>query len=250
MLRWWIGRFRGLRRFSESTPWRRRRALASTLAAATTLVLSACGPAGNGRPEPNALVDQYLTAIAEGDATAASKLDAAAIEAAHGDDERIDVQTLRSDDVLEFAENLIDDVVVDEGSHPGDGGDDTRRVSFSFTIDDEEYRSSLGVRWEEDSAEWQLTDSLTVNFSTEAVVNRASYESAPFQIAGLSDTLSDDPSTAPLRYLVYPGVYRVTSAIPARLLTRDAETVQLVVATLEADAGAQFDVVKLPSDAD
>ncbi|MGO2521098.1 MAG: hypothetical protein ACTH8F_13320 [Microbacterium sp.] len=217
---------------------------------ALVLVLSACGPVGDDRPEPNALVEQYLTAIAEGDAAAASELDAAAIEEAHGGDESIDVQSLRVDEVLEFAENRIDDIAVNERSHPGDHGPDTRRVSFAFTIADDEYDSSLEVRWEEDSDEWRLTESLTVNFSTEAVRNQASYESAPFQIAGISRTLSEDAATAPLRYLVYPGVYRVTSAIPADLLTRDAEPVQDVVATTKADTGAQFDVVRLPSDAE
>lgn len=250
MSRCWIGWSRALRRSSERPSPCGRGAVAAALAVAVALVLCACGPVGDGRPDPSALVERYLAAIAEGDAAAASQLDAAAVEEAHGDDETIDVQSLRIDDVLGFAENRIDDVAVDERSHPGDDGPDTRRVSFAFTIADEEYRSSLEVRWEKDSAEWRLTESLTVNFSTEAVLNRASYESAPFQIAGIRRALSEDPATAPLRYLVYPGVYRVTSAIPAHLLTRDAEAVQDVVATTKADAGAQFNVVQLPSDAE
>lgn len=81
----------------------------------------------------------------------------------------------------------------------------------------------------------------------EAVQSKVSLEPAPFRIAGVDEVLATDAKEAPLLYLVYPGVYRITSEIPKELLVPGTDTAQTVVDAMPGDVFVQFDVTELPS---
>lgn len=226
----------------------------SLLAAACLLVVlpiatTGCA-AGSSRPDPTETVSEYLTAIAEGDAATATALDASAVAAQHEGsttEEVGDFETLRSDAVLQGAESRIDGVTVEVGSAAVGGDQDVRRVLFTYELDGQETSSSLQVRWNESSSAWELTQSLTLSMSIEAVQSKVSLEPAPFRIGGVDDVLATDADEAPLLYLVYPGVYRITSEIPRELLVPGTDTAQTVVAAMPGDVFVQFDVTELPS---
>ena len=222
---------------------------ASGLLALLPLMLTGC-VGGSGRPEPTEVVTQYLSAIAEGDASTATALDAAAVAAQHEGsttEEVGDFETLRTDAVLQGAESRIDSVTVEPRAAAVGGDDDVRRVLFTYELDGEETSSSLQVKWDESSSTWELEQSLTLSMSIDAVQSKVSLEPAPFRIGGVDETMAADAQQAPLLYLVYPGVYRITSDIPKELLVPGTDTVQTVVAAMPGDVFVQFDVTELPS---
>lgn len=222
---------------------------ASGLLALVPLILTGC-VGGAGRPEPTEVVSEYLSAIAAGDAATATALDAAAVAEQHAGsttEEIGDFDTLRTDAVLGGAEGRIDSVSVEPRAAAVGGDEDVRRVLFTYELDGKETSSSLQVKWDESSATWELTQSLTLSLSIEAVQSKVSLEPAPFRIAGVDEVLAKDAQEAPLLYLVYPGVYRITSEIPKELLVPGTDTAQTVVAAMPGDVFVQFDVTELPS---
>lgn len=222
---------------------------ASGLLALVPLILTGC-VGGSGRPEPTEVVSEYLSAIAAGDASTATALDAAAVAAQHEGsttEEIGDFETLRTDAVLDAAEGRIDSVSVEPRAAAVGGDQDVRRVLFTYELDGKETSSSLQVKWDESSSTWELTQSLTLSMSIEAVQSKVSLEPAPFRIAGVDEVLATDAQEAPLLYLVYPGVYRITSEIPKELLVPGTDTAQTVVAAMPGDVFVQFDVTELPS---
>lgn len=222
---------------------------ASGLLALVPLILTGC-VGGSGRPEPTEVVSEYLSAIAAGDASTATALDAAAVAAQHEGsttEEIGDFETLRTDAVLDAAEGRIDSVSVEPRAAAVGGDQDVRRVLFTYELDGKETSSSLQVKWDESSSTWELTQSLTLSMSIEAVQSKVSLEPAPFRIAGVDEVLATDAQEAPLLYLVYPGVYRITSEIPKELLVPGTDTAQTVVAAMPGDVFVQFDVTALPS---
>lgn len=222
---------------------------ASGLLALVPLILTGC-VGGSGRPEPTEVVSEYLSAIASGDAATATALDASAVAAQHAGsttEEIGDFDTLRTDAVLEGAEGRIESVSVEPRAAAVGGDQDVRRVLFTYELDGKETSSSLQVKWDESSSTWELTQSLTLSMSIEAVQSKVSLEPAPFRIAGVDEVLATDAQEAPLLYLVYPGVYRITSEIPKELLVPGTDTAQTVVAAMPGDVFVQFDVTELPS---
>lgn len=222
---------------------------ASGLLALVPLILTGC-VGGSGRPEPTEVVSEYLSAIASGDAATATALDASAVAAQHTGsttEEVGDFETLRTDAVLGGAEGRIESVSVEPRAAAVGGDEDVRRVLFTYELDGKETSSSLQVKWDESSATWELTQSLTLSMSIEAVQSKVSLEPAPFRIAGVDEVLATDAQEAPLLYLVYPGVYRITSEIPEELLAPGTDTAQTVVAAMPGDVFVQFDVTELPS---
>lgn len=108
--------------------WADRRIAALSLAA--VFALSGCAAGAPERPDPVPLVEDYLTAIAEGDANAATALDEAAVMREAEQTSRAeygDLTTLRSPSVLEHAEELISDIVVDKTSKAESGSDGEAR---------------------------------------------------------------------------------------------------------------------------
>ncbi|MGO2931052.1 hypothetical protein [Microbacterium sp.] len=222
---------------------------ASGMVSLLSLLLTGC-IGGPQRPDPTEVVTEYLTAIATGDASTATALDAAAVEEQHGGstaEEVGDFDTLRTDAVLQGAEALITDVTVEPRAAEVDGDADVRRVRFTYELDGQEQDASLQVRWDESESAWVLTQSLTLSMSVDAVQSKVSLEPAPFRLGGVDEVFAADPESAPMLYLVYPGVYHVTADIPRELLARGAESAQTVVAEMPGDAFVQFDVVELPS---
>lgn len=215
------------------------------------LALGGCASDAS-RPDPGDVVEQYLEAIASGDAKAATALDAAAVEqentASDSDGEAPDLTQLRTDAVLSGADERISDPVVgDDEAEPG-AGDDTRRVGFTFMLDGQKHSSSLAVRWDDGAGTWVLQQSFTVKLFVNASQSKAVTELAPFTVAGLDQPIDPDPKTGPLYHLVYPGVYTVTAAFDTSLLDggHDAMT---VTADPTGDATVDFAVTTLPSQA-
>ncbi len=205
---------------------------------------------GSDRPEPTEVVSEYLTAIAAGDAATATALDADAVAAQHAGsttEEIGDFETLRTDAVLEGAEARIESVSVEPRAAAVGGDENLRRVLFTYELGGRETSASLQVKWDESSSTWELTQSLTLSMSIEAVQSKVSLEPAPFRIGGVEGILATDAEEAPLLYLVYPGVYRITSEIPKELLVPGTDTAQTVVAEMPGDVFVQFDVSELPS---
>ncbi len=202
------------------------------------------------RPDPTEVVSEYLAAIAEGDATTATALDGAAVEAEYAGTTTAEVgdfETLRTDAVLHGADGRIEDVEVQPRAAKVDGDENVRRVLFSYELDGEPHESSLQVRWDDQASEWTLTQSLTLSLSIEAVQSKVELEPAPFRIAGIDEIVAPEADAAPLLYLVYPGQYTIEAAFPSELLARGAEGTQTVVADIPGDVLVQFDVVELPS---
>lgn len=222
--------------------------MASGLAVVSAIVLTGC--VGAQRPEPTAVVGEYLAAIAEGDAKTATALDGAAVEAERAGSTTAEVgdfETLRTDGVLLGADGRIEDVEVQPRAAKVDGDDDLRRVLFSYELDGEPHESSLQVRWDDEASEWTLEQSLTVPLSIDAVKSKVVLEPAPFRIAGIDEIVAPDAEDAPLLYLVYPGKYTIEAAFGSELLAPGAEGTQTIVADIPGDVLVQFDVVELPS---
>lgn len=212
------------------------------------LALAGCGSADAQRPDPTAVVKKYLTAIEAGDATTATKMDDAAVSAANRDHpDRVDARTLRTDDVLNQAEQRISHVSVRDKTSQDAQDKDARRVSFTFALDGTQTESSLAVKWDDKAKDWALAQSLTVRLSVDAVQSKAAYEAAPFLVPGVSSVIDRDPGSAPLFLLVYPGVYRIAHQLPASLIASGTQATIDAVATLDRDASVQFDVTELPS---
>ena len=215
----------------------------------STIVLTGCAGGGQ-RPDPTTVVSEYLTAISEGDATTATALDEAAVVAQHEGtttEEAGDFETLRTDAVLQAADGHITDVSVEQEARAVDGDDDARRVFFRYELAGQPHESSLDVRWDDESIEWVLTQSLTLSLFVDAVQSKVSFEPAPFRIAGIDEAVPSDANSAPSLYLAYPGEYTITVAFPEDPLTPGTSGTQSIVADIPGDAQVQFDVVELPS---
>lgn len=227
---------------------RRRSAVLAILTGA--VLLASCSAAATPRPDPNAVVKGYLTALSHGDARGALALDAAAVRSETGDEAKsIDTQALRTDAVLAHATARITDVSVDAKTRQDGSDHDVRRVSFAFTLDGKKQQSSLDVRWDQAASKWVLQQSLTVRLSVDAVQAKAAYEPAPFQLTGAAGPFSADPQTAPVAYLAYPGVYQISTTMPATQLAPGAAATQPVTATPGTAALVIFPVLTLPSNA-
>ena len=230
---------------------RRFFALTTTgVAALLTLSLTACGAAPH-RPAPTKVVSKYLTAISEGDATTAARLDSEAVNNTYrtstSDQDESDLGSLRTDSVLQSADERIEKVQVKTNPKSVQGEDDTLEIGFTYELNGKEHSSALTVHWSPESSEWVLEDSLTVQLFVDAQKSTVQTQSAPFRIVGIQDSLRPSEEGLPYMYLVYPGVYRVTADIPKGLLAPNTETSQTVTADTSGDARATFEVLELPT---
>lgn len=218
-----------------------------------TLVMAATGcsaPPPADRPDPTAVVEDYLTAIAEGDATRASDLDQHAIEvettnkpiAKYGD-----LHTLRTDAVL-LAADRIEDVVIDTKTRTIDDDENHRSIAFTYGLNGQHNEASLEVLWNEQTSEWELETSFTLLLFIDAKVSTTRIEAAPFHIGGDVHVEAMDPELAPLAYVVYPGSYTIVGAFPEELLAPGEELTRTVVADYPGDASTTFTVTRLPSE--
>jgi len=201
------------------------------------------------RPDPTAVVHDYLTAIAEGDAETAMGLDSDAVEAETENraiSEDGDLHTLRTNAVLQAA-GRIENVAIEEKTRAVDDDEDTRRVDFTYDLGGETHEYSLNVRWDDKDMEWELEDSLTQDLSVYAEKSIVVQEMPPFRIAGRSQVLATDSSTAPVDYLVYPGVYEIAAAFPIEYLAAGVGSVQTIIVDTSSHARVSFEVVTMPS---
>lgn len=214
-----------------------------------SFVLSGC-VRGEQRPDPTAVVAEYLAAIAEGDASLARALDAAAIEVSYpvgspawkyGDFDR-----LRSNAVLQGAEERIENVVVDPSAGSIYGEVNRRAVFFTYELAGKKHESSLDVEWNAVTSTWTIQEPLVSKVFFDTWRSSVRYQPARFRIGGIKNVVGPDANGDPSLYLVYPGVYRVAAEIPEDLLVPGTETVQMVVVEGTEDSGARFEVVELP----
>lgn len=178
--------------------------LAVVLAAAVVIAISLIASLRSERPSPVPLAERYVTALANGDATEAARLDRS--DAAD--------EPFLSDDALGSAERLSESSV--EGSSVTG---DTARVTVAFTLDGEQHTAEIGLAWQDDA--WVIAEGLASAFSVTGGVQSPSDYALPFAIGGV---VAPDESGEPVfglerTYLAYPGVYDIDLLIdPATIV--------------------------------
>jgi ketosteroid isomerase-like protein len=217
--------------------------------AAALSALAGCAATDAERPDPTEIVSQYLDAIASGDAATARSLDDDAVAAANEPDATEtapDLETLRSDAVLQAADRITD-VVVDSDTSSDPGVDDGRRVSFHYSLDGETVESSLGVAWSAEGDEWELTESLAQRVWVSAAVNSVEQAWIGFSLPGATVTQPADADEAVPYFLAYPGTYQVTADLDETLLADPAAGLtQSAPVGPEAEVVVEFAVTRLP----
>lgn len=242
-LRSFVGKDRVLRRSS-------RHLSAGIVLITLVMAATSCSAPTPDRRDPTGVVQDYLTAISEGDATRASELDQHAIEVETTNKpiaEYGDFHTLRTDAVLLAAER-IEDVVIDSKTRTIDGDENHRSVAFTYGLDEQPNEASLEVMWNEQTSEWELETSFTLLLYIDAKVSTTRIEAAPFRIGGDVHVEATDPELAPLAYLVYPGGYTIVGAFPEELLAPGEDLTRTLVADYPGDASTTFAVTRLPSE--
>ena len=138
---------------------------ASTVFALLGVALSGCTSQPT-RPAPTRVVLSYLNAIAEGDATRAAKLDAAAVQNRYPPESLAaqygDLDSLRTDVVLQNAVKRITQVSVDPNSAENTGEEGLVAVHYEYELDGKSRNSSLRVRWNAKTNSWYLDETLAV----------------------------------------------------------------------------------------
>ena len=167
--------------------------------------------ATSARPSPEPFVDEYLSAVSEGDAAAARAIDDRTVPKDAG----VDAETFRSDAVLGGATERIGDVRI-EGSKVY--GRESGRVTASYTLAGERQNLTVNVKWDDKTGGWALANG--VFHAVEVAGGTSSVDdSVPFFLAGEA---SADPvaiSRGRTSYLAYPGVYPFELAVSPDLLT-------------------------------
>ncbi|WP_164989847.1 Rv0361 family membrane protein [Agromyces atrinae] len=178
--------------------------LAVLLAAAVIVAISLIASLSSERPSPVPLAERYVTALANGDATEAARLD--------GHDSAD--EPFLSDDALGSAERITE-ASVEGYQYAGDAATATVR----FTLDGEQHTAEIGFVWQDDA--WVIDEGLASAFSVTGGVQSPSDYALPFEIGGV---VAPDESGEPVfgldrTYLVYPGVYDVDLLIdPATIV--------------------------------
>jgi hypothetical protein len=157
--------------------------------------------ATSARPSPEPFVDEYLSAVSEGDAAAARAIDDRTVPKDAG----VDAETFRSDAVLGGAIERIGDVRI-EGSKIY--GRESGRVTASYTLAGERQNLTVNVKWDDKTGGWALADG--VFHAVEVAGGTSSVDdSVPFVAISRGRT----------SYLAYPGVYPFELAVSPDLLT-------------------------------
>jgi hypothetical protein len=220
--------------------WSAKKLTALAVTGAALSVLVGCAPTDSERSDPTEIVSQYLEAISSGDATTARSLDDEVVAGENESDpteSAPDLDTLRSDAVLEGAERITE-VVVDTDTSSDSGVDEGRRVSFQYSLDGEIVESSLGVAWNAEAEEWELTESLAQSVWVTAAVSSVEQAWIGFQLPGATVSQPADADEAVPYFLAYPGTYAVTADIDETLLVDPAAGL-----TQNASVGPQAEVV-------
>lgn len=211
------------------------------------LGFAGCAAPASDRPDPTEIVQEYLDAIARGDAVTAAELDDAAIA---DDDGLVDADTLRTDAVLAGAERIENIRVDPETTGVVHNDDDTedRAVTFTYELAGEQHDGMLPVGWDDERAEWVLLDTLAEKLLIQAQVSRTQAALIGFSVPGASVPAPADQGAAPISWLVYPGVYTVTGDIdPALLVDPSLGVVREVeIADASAQPALIYEVTALP----
>lgn len=180
-----------------------------------TIALLASGCAAGERESPASPAEPvraYLEAIAAGDARTAWSLDDLALRITSAGPDDLDLETLRTDDVLEGAVERIStvevaDPVSDERRDPVD-------VDYSYTLAGEDYSGALTVGWDSKTQEWQLQEALSGRLAVQASTGDDDGDAVPigFALPGSTVVAAADAAS---EYVAYPAVYEITADLDA-----------------------------------
>jgi hypothetical protein len=175
-----------------------------------TLGLLASGCAAGEREaaaSPAEPVRAYLEAIAAGDARTAISLDDLALRITSSSPDELDLETLRTDDVLGGAVERISAVEV------ADPGTTSRRepvdVGYRYELAGEERSGELTVAWDSRAQEWQLQEALSGRVAVQASAEGEATAPIGFTVPGATAEAPEAGVT--LAYVAYPAVYDVTA---------------------------------------
>ncbi|QCB92521.1 hypothetical protein [Cellulomonas shaoxiangyii] len=124
-------------------------------------------------PPVRPVVEAYLAAVADGDATAA-------LAVSRADQERFDGAStgLLGDDVLQGARERITDPRVEAEDVRGTGA----TVAVGYTLAGERQQADLRLRYDEDAAEWHVVDGLLGTVRVEGLGG----DTVPVEVAGVT----------------------------------------------------------------
>lgn len=176
-------------------------AVALVVVAGLVLVLAVL-PAVNREaapPSPGPVVEEYVRAVADGDAAAAlavSRVDAAQFDGAS--------PALLTDEVLAGARERVTDPVVDEPRVTGAAAAATVR----YTLGGEPREAELRLRFDEDAREWHVVDGLLGSVRVEGLGG----DTVPVEVSGVTpdpDAECYGPCARTASYVLLAGAYDV-----------------------------------------
>lgn len=187
------------------------------VAVAATIAILALVTRTPDLPSAEPVVEEYLTALANGDASTARSLDVAYWEADNSPVGAWDSESLASDAVLGGAIERISDVRLTELTD----GHTASRIEAEFSLDGVEYDTSLPLNWDDASERWILQDSLVGCFGVVWTIG-VSEGYLGFTLAGVA-VPGDE------QYAMYPGVYPISFDVDPALLADPASLPDRVV---------------------
>lgn len=191
----------------------RRRSIAAAVAAiAAAFSLAGCaGATPPARPDPAAVVTEYLAALADGDSATASALDAVARDGAPFT-QSSGSGFLETDALSSAVERITVGSITVSTS-----GAAAAAVVAEFSLAGEDFAPVLRLRWDDSDERWVLRDSLANLLLVQAVGPDALAGPVTYTLGGAAPTGSFDDVDAPVA-AVYPGIYDLTIDIdPAEL---------------------------------
>lgn len=201
---------------------------------------------GWDRPDPTAIVDEYVDAIAAGDAERAREIDAAAVAAAMDERARYGIdldetELLRTDAVLQSAV-MIENTEIELNGHPTRG--DEARVDVAEDIGSRRESTTLILHWNRTTEEWELATSMA--YPLMIFAEKAEYDDGPalFRIGAVPDVV--EPGSDPhFAHLAYPGIYTVSAEFPIELMRSPSDAVQEVSHFFDGEC-AELQVTEVP----
>jgi hypothetical protein len=177
-------------------------------------------PVSTAHPSAAKVVEEYLTAIADGDAEKAHDLDAAAFESApflHTDS-----RSFLNADVLSAASERITDIDVRDVS----ASDTVATVRGEFTLAGTTYTPTFALDWDDAGEVWRLSSTVANVFQVNGVPQSGGDRSAlSFTLAGTEpESLASGANDSALGYVAYPGVYPLEVAVDESAVQQPAAT--------------------------
>lgn len=166
---------------------------------------------------PALVVEEYLTALSNGDAQRATELDGHIIDG--GLYEQTDASSFLNDETLGSAVERISDISVEVRF----ANDEIATVDYSFALAGESYSSGMNLDWDADADTWVMDGSLASRVSVYAVDPETLISFPDFTLSSVDPSAASE-GYARLGYVVYPAVYELDVQIDPATLVNAAET--------------------------